>query len=257
MAFVHGKNTRVLINGTDFSYWLKQAQTQSSAETAETSAFGTTSKTYVVGMTNSTMSLTGMFESTLTTGWDAVVTPLLGSETLPNVAVAPEGFAIGKRVTACSGIVTAYDVQGSVGDVVTAGLSVQGSDRASRGISLRDYVSTAIPATAGTTVEAVVDGGASSSTGWAAYLFVTGVPSVLGTTSLTVQLTDSATSGSGYTSVTGGAFTAVGGSITSEKKVSATNTSTLQRYVKLSSTVTGTGGTGGWNVAAVLVRYPY
>ncbi|CAB4176409.1 hypothetical protein UFOVP978_30 [uncultured Caudovirales phage] len=248
MAFVHGKNARVLLNGADASYWLRSVQWNQQSDVAETTAFGTTAKTYLSGMSGFTMGMGGMFEDTATTGFDAVVSPLLGSGTLNNVAMAPNGFTIGRPAWAVSGAITSYDVQGGVGDIVQASVNVQGSDRVSRGVSLRDNTATSVAAT---TSEASVNNAAATTTGYVAYLFVTGVPTSGTTPSVTVTVEHS-TNNSSWSSLT--SFAAVTTTVGSERK---TATGTVNQYLRATATVTGSAIVGGWSYSVVFIRLPF
>lgn len=256
MAFLHGKNTKVLLNGVDASSWLRSAQWTEQADVAETSAFGTQAKTFVVGMTGFQMQLGGMYEDTATTGFDATINPLVGNETLNNLAIAPAGFARGNAAWATSGAITSYDAQSSVGDMVMAGVNVQGSDKVSRGISLRDHTGAAVTTT---TTETAYDAGASigaggTAFGYVAYLFVTGVPTAGTSPSMTVTIEHS-TDNFSASVVSLASFTAATTSVTSQRLSS--NSATVYRYLRAKATVTGTGITGGWSYAVVFIRNPF
>mgnify|MGYP003338402460 FL=1 len=250
MPFVHGKNVRVLIDGADASGYLKQVQWNNTGDVAETSAFGTSAKTYVPGLTNFTMSLSGMFENTATTGFDAVASAAVGSSTNNNIGIAPNGFARGNVAWAASALVTSYDVQGSVGDMVAATMAAQGSDVVESGLSLKNYTDAALNTT---TTETYVDMGAVINS-WTAYLFVTSAAPTGGTSpTVTVSITGSNASGGTYTTLTGGTFAGVTTSIGSQRLAGSIASSTT-RYVKAVATVTGTPTGGGWQYALVFAR---
>ena len=64
-TFRHGKNTAVFVDEFDFTTYFNDATSTSNIDTAETSAFGTDAKTYIVGHTDGTISLSGMFDQYL------------------------------------------------------------------------------------------------------------------------------------------------------------------------------------------------
>ena len=76
-TFAHGKNVNVFLDEFDFSTYFNDVSASTSIDTAETSAFGTSAKTYVVGHRDGTVSLGGMFEGTASTGTDEFLIPLL------------------------------------------------------------------------------------------------------------------------------------------------------------------------------------
>ena len=78
-TFRHGKNINVFIDQYDFSTYFNDVSASTSVDTAETSAFGTSAKTYVVGHRDGTVSLGGMFESTASTGTDQYFASVLGT----------------------------------------------------------------------------------------------------------------------------------------------------------------------------------
>jgi hypothetical protein len=60
-TFVHGKGTGVLLDEFDLSTYFNSADMSRTTDTAETTAFGSTSKSYIVGLSDGTLSLSGMF----------------------------------------------------------------------------------------------------------------------------------------------------------------------------------------------------
>ncbi len=129
-TFRHGKNTYFALGsaGTEstlvnLSTYLMQVQFPRPIDVAETSTFGTTAKTYVVGLYGSTISFTGRWEPTV----DAQLAGLLGNSTAVSFEYGPGGNTAAQTPALVkytgSGFLTSYDVQGAVGDMV--GFSVQ------------------------------------------------------------------------------------------------------------------------------------
>ena len=63
-TFRHGKHTAVFINGTNMSAFLNSASSTMAIETAETTTFGDQDKTYITGLSDGTVSMSGFFDST-------------------------------------------------------------------------------------------------------------------------------------------------------------------------------------------------
>ena len=70
-TFAHGKNVNIFVNEYDFSTYFNDVSASSTVETAEVSAFGSSAKSYIVGLQDGTVSLSGMFDGTAT-GTDVV-----------------------------------------------------------------------------------------------------------------------------------------------------------------------------------------
>lgn len=125
-TFRHGKST-VLKLGTagtpgtvvDRSDGLDNVTFPREVDTAETSTFGSTAKTYVVGLTNATMSFTGKFDAT----YDAAFSGIVGLDTPVSFEYGPEGSVTGRVKYSGTLILTSYETSGAIGDVV--GVSAQ------------------------------------------------------------------------------------------------------------------------------------
>ncbi len=84
MAFQHGKAGAVLVRDTgntwrDLSAFLNDAQTPFKVDTAESTTFQKSAKTYLVGLRDGTVSLKGYWDPTATTGPDVVLAALVGA----------------------------------------------------------------------------------------------------------------------------------------------------------------------------------
>jgi hypothetical protein len=125
MAFVHGKSTNFTLDDTsgsvrDISAFVNNVDFPETTETAETTAFGSTAKSYIVGLTDSTISVSGMWDSTL----DGYIAG--GAEPASRSFVfGPAGSTAGNVKYTGEAIVTSYSISNPVGDVVTFSLDLQ------------------------------------------------------------------------------------------------------------------------------------
>ena len=87
MAFIHGKSAVVLHGAYDLSSYLNNGSANSSVDTNEVTAFGSTSKAYVTGLKDSTLSASGMFDGSAS-AVDEVLTASIGSDTLSPITFA-------------------------------------------------------------------------------------------------------------------------------------------------------------------------
>ena len=123
-TFVHGKSTHFSLDDTggtsrDISDVLNSVDFPEIIETAETTAFGATSKSYIVGLRDATISVSGIWDSTV----DGYI---IGTEPATRTFIfGPAGSTGGfvKYTGEC--ILTNYSVSSPVGDVVTFSLDLQ------------------------------------------------------------------------------------------------------------------------------------
>lgn len=227
MAFKHGKNTKVLVNQYNLSSYFSDGSISGSVETGETTVYGNSAKTYIVGLTDSTMSLSGFWDGAASAVDEIISAALQTSAEV--ITFAPEGLTAGSRVNAMTSLLTSYEVSSPVADVVKTSLEGQTTDRIDRGVSLCDLA--AVSATGNGTAQ---DNGASTANGGAGTLHVT-ANSRNGNTTIKIQHSaDNATWADLIT------FSVVGSTtVTSER---STASGTVNRYVRVQHTLAGSTG---------------
>lgn len=167
MAFIHGKSAILLYGGTNLSPYFNDASVSRSVDTAETSAFGTQAKTYILGMEDGTLSASGMFDGDAN-AVDDLLRQTFGAAANDIVTFLPEGAADGKSAFSALVKQTSYEVSSPVGDVVATSVELQSDSGVQRAIAL------AGGKTVTTTGETTgVDNTASTSGGAVAFLHVT------------------------------------------------------------------------------------
>jgi hypothetical protein len=119
-TFRHGKASQFTIADSgatvrDISNTLNSITVPRSIETLETTSFGSTSKSYVVGFSDSTISIEGTFDATV----DGYLSGLVGYDTASAFVYGPEGSTAGYVKYTGSAFLTSYEVKGGVGDVVS------------------------------------------------------------------------------------------------------------------------------------------
>ena len=117
-TFVHGKSTDFAIDDTggssrNISDTLSDVSFPQTIDTAETTAFGSSNKSYIVGLKDTTISVTGI--------WDATVDGYLsGTEPASRTFIyGPAGSTSGNVKYTGEAIMTNYSQSNPVGDVVT------------------------------------------------------------------------------------------------------------------------------------------
>ena len=237
MAFIHGKGTAALYNEHDLSSYFNDGAASHSVETAETTVFGNDDKTYIVGLRDGTVSLSGMFDGS-TDAVDDVLRQSLGTEDGGITTICYGGATAGNRASLAQVETTSYDISMPVSDVVAASAEFQVDGGLRHGFALVDLASlsadgqsTGVDYTAG-------------ATGWTAHLHVTANTF---TDVLDVKLQDS-TDNAVWADLTGGAFTQVAASTTTSEKISGAGA--YNRYVRIDYNFgTGTGA------ATILVAF--
>ena len=123
-TFVHGKSTNFSLDDTggtsrDISDTLTSVDFPETIDTAESTAFGSTSKSYLVGLRDATISVSGI--------WDATVDGyIIGTEPATRTFIfGPAGSTSGYVKYTGECILTNYSVSNPVGDVVTYSLDLQ------------------------------------------------------------------------------------------------------------------------------------
>lgn len=241
-TFRHGRGTRLLFNDKELSTYFRDASTQLGADTAETTAFQSTNKSYVIGMTDGRVSLGGMFSGDAG-GVDEFFNSVFGQESPLLYTYAPEGLAIGRRVFSMEAHTSSYGVSGSVSDVVAVSVELQGSAGVRSGYSLATPDTPFSAAGNGTEV----DLGAASTFGGFAMLHVLSNASA---GAAVFSISHATSSGGTYTTL--GTFNSVAGGATTAQKL-VIPVGTINRYVRVA--VAGGGINGAIAAHINLIRF--
>lgn len=118
MAFIHGKSASFKVDNssgtlTDISSYCDEIGFPRAIDTAETTTFGNSAKTYIVGLTDATISVSGKFDSTA----DAVLAGIVGQAASVSFEYKPNSSSGPTYTGEC--YLTSYEVSSPVGDVVT------------------------------------------------------------------------------------------------------------------------------------------
>ena len=125
MAFQHGKNAYFAIDdsgGTlrDISQYVTDVSMPRDMDMAETSTFGNTYKTFIQGLSSLTISISGRWDPTLTTGPDVVLSGLIGAATTSSFDYGPMGNGNTGDVHHTGEVYLAsYEITSPVTDVVS------------------------------------------------------------------------------------------------------------------------------------------
>ncbi|QDP46755.1 MAG: hypothetical protein Tp156SUR915002_45 [Prokaryotic dsDNA virus sp.] len=134
MAFVHGKSSVFKLDNsggslTDISSFVNNVDFPETADVAETSTLGSSNKSYIAGLKDATISLSGLFDATV----DAILGAVIGQSATLSFEYSPEGTASGKVKYTGECILTSYSLSSPVGDVVGYSADLQVSGAVTRG----------------------------------------------------------------------------------------------------------------------------
>ena len=131
-TFAHGKSTDFAIDDTggssrNISDTLTDVSFPQTIDTAEPTAFGSSNKSYIVGLKDTTISVSGI--------WDATVDGYIsGTEPASRTFIyGPAGSGSGNVKYTGEAIMTNYSVSNPVGDVVTYSVDLQVTGAVTRG----------------------------------------------------------------------------------------------------------------------------
>ena len=134
MAFTHGKDSVFKLDNasgslTDISSYVNSIDFPETADVAETTVLGDDNKTYIVGLKDATLSLAGLWDSTI----DGILGAVIGQAATLSFEYSPEGTASGKVKYSGECILTSYAQSSPVGDVVGYSADFQVSAAVTRG----------------------------------------------------------------------------------------------------------------------------
>ena len=238
-TFVHGKGTGVLLDQYNLSEYFNSADVAQTQDVAETTSFTASSKSYIVGLQDATVSLSGLYSQDAG-GSDAVLQGILGSATTPVFTLAFDIGTIGNRCVTGRVHETNYSISNPVADVSSVTADFNASTDAVSGQTFGVFGGVML--TTGASIAfgslgdlASVDNSASSANGAMAVLHVTANSVSGGNTTIKVQHSaDNLTFADLIT------FTAVSAS-TATKELK-TVTGTVNRYVRATASTAGSSG---------------
>ena len=176
MAFVAGKDTKILVGEENLSGFFRSFDLGAEAAVLETTVFGNADRAFIVGLRNGTLSAEGYFDAAAD-AIDIELQALLGQVAGEPLTLGPEGLVVPNRAYMISGKETRYSVTAPVDGVVAASADFQADGGIGFGVSLHDLV-----AETATGTGTIVANGASTANGGSAHIHLTAVTAVGGDT---------------------------------------------------------------------------
>ena len=219
MPFVHGKDAAVVFDGALLSAYLHAAELAAEVDTAESTTFQSSWKTFLAGTAGQSIDLSGYFDPTMNDAWDTI-----GDAPGPVLTIGPGGIALGAAVRLIKQLTASYGESADIGEVVAFEWGVM----ADGPVGFGNVIAALTAVTADGNV-ASVDNGAATTNGAIAHLHVT---SVSASDSIVVTIEDSANNS---------AFSTIG-TFASKSAAGAERIlipGTIRRYVRAVDDVTG------------------
>lgn len=224
MAFGHGKSARLYGNGYNLSGFIKEVSFTATADVAESSVLGLTSKTYEPGLKDATMSISGYIDLAAA-AIDEILAAALGAAAKSVFSYMPQADTLGLPAYGFSADETSYNPDTPVDDMGNLSADFQSSVGAERCL-----VHHILKAETTVTNETSVNGLAQTLTGGVGYFQATAFTG----TNITVAIQDSADN---ITFVDRLIFAQITAAIKSERKVYA---GTVKQYTRCAWTGTFT-----------------
>ena len=242
-TFVHGKGTKVYLDEFEMTSYFNSADVTITNETAEVTSFADSSKAYILGLADGTLSCSGMWTAD-TDGSDEELNAILGSTSAANITVAEAAGTIGNRATIARCDETHYSISNPVADVSTITADFQGTSKSGSLGTMTYGITSGFQLTTGSSIDynalgnlTGVDGTASSTAGGAALLHVPTNSVGGGVTTIKIQH-DSASDFSSAADLI--SFTAVAAAPKTSEMVVCSGT--VNRYVRVTASTAGSSG---------------
>lgn len=127
MGKSHGKKTGFLLNGIDLGQYANNSQLELNPDTHDTTTYGKDDHVFSPGLGNGTLTVSGFYDTSTSTGPKAVIQPLVKVADVPFVH-RPEGIGSGLPQDAGVCLITKYTQTSPVADYVTWSIDLQISD---------------------------------------------------------------------------------------------------------------------------------
>jgi hypothetical protein len=111
MAFVHGSDSGIVVDGTTISAYVDSVSHNRSVDTAETSAFTNNDKTFIAGLEDGSFDLSGHWDTAADTALDGCF-----DSASVSLIYGPAGVTSGLVKYTATCFVTSYQIVSNVGD---------------------------------------------------------------------------------------------------------------------------------------------
>lgn len=125
MAKQHGKDAVVQLAGNDLSAYTKNTAFNRKADIHDTTCYGADGHTKGAGLTDGTVTISGVYDAGTSGTPKEVIQPILGSSITYAFTYRPEGSGSGLHQSVCNVIVAEYDETVPVADFISWSASLE------------------------------------------------------------------------------------------------------------------------------------
>lgn len=239
MPAVHGKSTKVYANGYDLSTFFKTAGASGEADVPESTTFGASSKAYVAGLLDGTLSAEGLWsnDEVAVDNSDNVLQTALNQQA-GFVAYMPAGDVVGNRAFCAEMIEAKYEVTADVADLVAVSAEFQADQGGFEPCVVLHPLASRTTTGNGTAFDYGATPDHQRLFGGTAFLMV---GAVTGTTpTLVAKVQHSVDNTTWVDLITFTTASGTGSARTRQRAVTATTTTQVNRYVRATWTLGGT-----------------
>lgn len=119
MAFRHGKFAVVTIGGTDLSAYGTTLELSIDVDTADSTTFGSTWKSSIIGTAGAKMTFSGNYDGTVTVGPSSAFMIMIAAGVAVAVVHKPGGTLAGQRTNSFNANITSFSESSPVGGIIT------------------------------------------------------------------------------------------------------------------------------------------
>lgn len=138
MAGLHGRRTRVLLDGVDLSCHLRQADLSLEKDVAESTAFCDGVRAYQPGFANARASIQGYYDEAANGPLYSIL-PAYAADDLVRFVRMPNGYGVGSMCSAFEGFVTNFSRSAAVSDIQALALDSQVSGEVLEMVTLINF----------------------------------------------------------------------------------------------------------------------
>lgn len=139
MAFSHGKDAVLWLNGVKLSQWLRSITMAPTVDLHDSSVFELDDKTFIAGMESSTISANGLYEGT-EAAIDQILDDLLGDPPGPIFTYLPAGDGFGARMKSMVASVSTHTITTPATDLATIDLAATSNVGHESGVILAPHI---------------------------------------------------------------------------------------------------------------------
>lgn len=118
MAAVHSKNTVITVDSTDLSAYTTDSTFPKTTDTHDLTTYGNDSKVYGAGLNDATFTMSGVYDSTASTGPRAKLNTIYAGNAAVEIVRRIEGTGSGLPEDTFNAILTKYEETDPVADYV-------------------------------------------------------------------------------------------------------------------------------------------